>query len=149
MQPAGGRSDPTRRPPPASRLLGENDAAFESTLGTTWRIFAASLAAYLVGELVNSTILARLKVVTRGRFLWLRTITSTIFGQGIDTVLFVSIAFAGTGVPLGEAIITTWVIKVAWETLATPITYGIVGYLKRTEGVDVYDTDLRLFWWRS
>jgi len=134
--------------PPAD-FWAENDAAFESTLGTTWRIFAASLAAYLVGELVNSTILARLKVVTRGRFLWLRTITSTIFGQGIDTVLFVSIAFAGTGVPLGEAIITTWVIKVAWETLATPITYGVVGYLKRTEGVDVYDTDLRLFWWRS
>ena len=101
---------------PAADFWAENDAAFGDTLGTTWRIFVASLVAYLIGELVNSTLLARLKVVTGGRFLWFRTITSTIFGQGIDTVLFVSIAFAGTGAPLGEAILTTWVIKVAWET---------------------------------
>ena len=129
---------------PAADFWAENDAAFGDTLGTTWRIFVASLVAYLIGELVNSTLLARLKVVTGGSFLWFRTITSTIFGQGIDTVLFVSIAFAGTGAPLGEAILTTWVIKVAWETAATPLTYGVVGYLKRTEGVDVYDRDLRL-----
>ena len=66
-----------------------------------------------------------------------------------DTVLFVSIAFAGTGAPLGETILTTWVIKVAWEAAATPLTYGVVGYLKRAEGVDVYDTELRLLRPRS
>lgn len=129
---------------PAADFWADNDQAFGDTLGTTWRIFVASLTAYLVGELANSTVLARLKVVTHGRFLWLRTISSTIVGQGLDTVLFVSIAFAGTGAPLAETILTTWAIKVAWETAATPITYGVVGYLKRAEQVDVYDTDLRL-----
>lgn len=129
---------------PAADFWAENDAAFGDTLGTTWRIFVASLTAYLVGELANSALLARLKVATEGRFLWLRTISSTIVGQGLDTVLFVSIAFAGTGAPLGETILTTWVIKVAWEAAATPLTYGVVGYLKRAEQVDVYDADLRL-----
>ena len=129
---------------PAADFWAENDTAFGDTLGTTWRIFVASLAAYFVGELINSALLARLKVVTEGRFLWLRTISSTIVGQGFDTVLFVLIAFAGTGAPLGETILTTWVIKVAWETAATPLTYGVVGYLKRKEELDVYDTDLRL-----
>ena len=134
--------------PPAD-FWAENDQAFGDTLGMTWRIFVASLTAYLVGELANSAILARLKVATEGRFLWLRTITSTVVGQGLDTALFVTIAFAGTGVPLGETILTTWVIKVAWETAATPITYGVVGYLKRAEQIDVYDTDLRLLPRRS
>jgi hypothetical protein len=134
--------------PPAD-FWAENDQAFGDTLGTTWRIFVASLTAYLVGELANSAILARLKVATEGRFLWLRTITSTVVGQGLDTALFVTIAFAGTGVPLGETILATWVIKVAWETAATPITYGVVGYLKRAEQINVYDTDLRLLPRRS
>lgn len=134
---------------PPAEFWVENDAAFRSALGTTWRIFVASLVAYLVGELANSTVLARLKVATSGRFLWLRTISSTLVGQALDTSLFVSIAFAGTGAPLAETIVTTWVIKVAWETAATPLTYGVVTYLKRAEGVDVYDTDLRLFGARS
>jgi uncharacterized integral membrane protein (TIGR00697 family) len=112
---------------------------FEAVLGTTWRIFVASLAAYIVGELANAYVLAYMKGATRGRWLWTRTIGSTIVGEGLDSLIFVTIAFAGTGAGLANPIVTTWFIKVGWETLATPITYWIVGYLKRTEGVDVYD----------
>jgi queuosine precursor transporter len=112
---------------------------FEAVLGTTWRIFVASLAAYIVGELANAYVLAYMKGATRGRWLWTRTIGSTIVGEGLDSLIFVTIAFAGTGAGLANPIVTTWLIKVGWETLATPITYWIVGYLKRTEGVDVYD----------
>ena len=112
---------------------------FEAVLGTTWRLFLASLAAYIVGELANAYVLAYMKGATRGRWLWTRTIGSTIVGEGLDSLIFVTIAFAGTGAGLANPIVTTWLIKVGWETLATPITYWIVGYLKRTEGVDVYD----------
>ena len=112
----------------------ENQAAYEDVLGTTWRIFVASLAAYVVGELVNAYVLARMKVATRGRWLWSRTIGSTIVGEGLDSAIFVTIAFAGTGAGLLNPILTTWAIKVAWETVATPLTYGIVGYLKRRDG---------------
>jgi queuosine precursor transporter len=68
-----------------------------------------------------------------------RTIGSTIVGEGLDSLIFITIAFAGTGASLANPIVTTWVIKVGWETLATPLTYALVGYLKRTEGLDVYD----------
>ncbi len=112
---------------------------FEAVLGTTWRLFVASLAAYIVGELANAYVLAYMKSATGGRWLWTRTIGSTIVGEGLDSLIFVTIAFAGTGAGLANPIVTTWLIKVGWETLATPITYWIVGYLKRTEGVDVYD----------
>jgi queuosine precursor transporter len=112
---------------------------FEAVLGTTWRIFVASLAAYIVGELANAYVLAYMKGATRGRWLWTRTIGSTIVGEGLDSLIFVTIAFAGTGAGLANPIVTTWLIKVGWETLATPVTYWVVGYLKRTEGVDVYD----------
>jgi len=117
----------------------EFQVQFEAVLGTTWRIFVASLAAYIVGELANAYVLAYMKGATRGRWLWTRTIGSTIVGEGLDSLIFVTIAFAGTGAGLANPIATTWLIKVGWETLATPITYWIVGYLKRTEGVDVYD----------
>jgi uncharacterized integral membrane protein (TIGR00697 family) len=117
----------------------EFQVQFESVLGTTWRLFLASLAAYIVGELANAYVLAYMKGATRGRWLWTRTIGSTIVGEGLDSLIFVTIAFAGTGAGLANPIVTTWLIKVGWETLATPITYWIVGYLKRTEGVDVYD----------
>ena len=116
----------------------EFQVQFEAVLGTTWRLFLASLAAYLVGELANAYVRAYLKGATRGRWLWTRTIGSTIVGEGLDSLIFVTIAFAGTGAGLANPIVTTWLIKVGWETLATPITYWIVGYLKRTEGVDVY-----------
>jgi queuosine precursor transporter len=81
-----------------------------------------------------------MKVATNGRYLWTRTIGSSLVGQGLDSALFVTIAFAGTGAPLLDTIVTTWVIKVAWEALATPITYVVANGLKRSEGVDVFDT---------
>jgi uncharacterized integral membrane protein (TIGR00697 family) len=126
---------------PAAGFWAENQAAYEDVLGTTWRIFAASLAAYVVGELVNAYVLARMKVATRGRYLWSRTIGSTIVGEGLDSAIFVTIAFAGTGTDLPNPILTTWAIKVAWETAATPLTYAIVNYLKRRDGVDAYYRD--------
>jgi queuosine precursor transporter len=113
--------------------------AYEQVLGTTWRLFLASLAAYVVGELANAYILAVMKGATGGRFLWTRTIGSTIVGEGLDSLIFVTIAFAGTGAALVNPVVTTWVIKVGWETVATPLTYAVVNYLKRSEGVDVYD----------
>jgi uncharacterized integral membrane protein (TIGR00697 family) len=129
---------------PAAGFWEENQAAFETVLGTTWRIFVASLCAYLVGELTNSFVLSRMKVATRGRFLWSRTIGSSLVGQGLDSALFVTIAFAGTGVDLVDTIVTTWAIKVAWEVAATPLTYLLANGLKRREGVDVFDR--RLGW---
>ena len=117
----------------------EFQKAFETVLGTTWRLFLASLAAYIVGELANAYVLAFMKGATGGRWLWTRTIGSTIVGEGLDSLIFVTIAFAGTGAGLANATVTTWLIKVGWETAATPLTYAIVGYLKRTEGMDVYD----------
>jgi uncharacterized integral membrane protein (TIGR00697 family) len=124
---------------PAADFWADNQAAYETVLDTTWRIFLGSLAAYLVGEFTNSFILAKLKIATRGRWLWTRTISSTIVAEGLDSAIFSVIAFAGTGVPLGNQIVTIWVIKVAWEVAATPITYAVCGFLKRREGVDVYD----------
>jgi uncharacterized integral membrane protein (TIGR00697 family) len=124
---------------PAAPFWEENQAGYESTLGTTWRIFLASLAAYLVGELVNAFVLARMKVATRGRFLWTRTIGSTIVGEGLDSLIFVTVAFAGTGASLVDPILTTWVIKVVWEAAATPLTYALVNFLKRREGLDVFE----------
>jgi queuosine precursor transporter len=124
---------------PAAGFWTENQEAYETVLGTTWRIFVASLCAYLVGELTNSLVLSRMKVATRGRFLWSRTIGSTIVGQALDSTIFVTLAFAGTGVELVETIVTTWAIKVTWEAAATPLTYAIVNHLKRREGIDVFD----------
>jgi queuosine precursor transporter len=124
---------------PAADFWAENQSAYEDILGTTWRLFLASLAAYLVGELANAYVLAYLKGATHGRFLWVRTIGSTVVGEGLDSLIFITIAFAGTGASLANPIVTTWLIKVGWETLATPLTYALVGYLKRTEGLDVYD----------
>jgi hypothetical protein len=124
---------------PAADFWAGNQEAYEAILGTTWRIFVASLVAYLAGELANSYVLSRMKVATGGRWLWSRTIGSSVVGQAIDSTLFVTIAFAGTGAPLLDTIATTWAIKVAWETLATPFTYVIANGLKRVEGVDVFD----------
>jgi uncharacterized integral membrane protein (TIGR00697 family) len=120
-------------------LDDEFQRPYADVLGTTWRIFAASLAAYVVGELANAYVLARLKATTRGRFLWTRTIGSTIVGEGLDSAIFITIAFAGGGASLLDPILTTWAIKVGYETAATPLTYALVGYLKRSEGIDVYD----------
>ena len=124
---------------PAADFWQENQAAYEQILGTTWRLFVASLAAYIVGELANAYVLAYMKGATGGRWLWTRTIGSTVVGEGLDSLIFITIAFAGTGAALANPIVTTWLIKVGWETLATPFTYWVIGYLKRAEGIDVYD----------
>ncbi len=127
---------------PAAGFWEDRQDAYAATLGTTWRIFLASLAAYVVGELVNATVLARMKVATKGRWLWSRTIGSTVVGQGLDSLIFVTAAFAGTGAGLLNPIVTTWLIKVGYETAATPLTYAIVNFLKRREGIDVFDTEM-------
>jgi uncharacterized integral membrane protein (TIGR00697 family) len=121
----------------------EDQESYDAILGQTWRIVAASFVAFLAGEFANSIVLARLKVATEGRFLWLRTNSSTLVGQGLDTVLFVTIAFSGRGIPdLHVLIWETWVFKVGFEAVATPVTYLVVTWLKRAEGVDAYDRDI-------
>lgn len=115
--------------------------------GSTPRILGASFCAYLIGEFANSYVLARMKVWTNGRWLWTRTIGSTVVGQGLDSVVFVLIAFSGvfTAGVIQDMIITNWVLKTGYEVIATPGTYWVVNKLKRAEGIDVYDrnTDFR------
>ncbi len=115
--------------------------AYRAVLGLGPRILAASFVAYLVGEFLNAAVLARLKVRTGGRHLWLRTIGSTLVGQGADSVVFVLIAFGGifSGADLRTAILGQWLFKVSYEALATPLTYWVVNTLKRVEGLDVFD----------
>ncbi|RPJ45008.1 MAG: VUT family protein [Chloroflexi bacterium] len=119
----------------------EAQTAYQAILGFTPRLLAASFTAYLVGEFLNSFVLARLKVRTQGRFLWMRTITSTLVGEGADSAIFVTLAFSGI-LPtpaLVTTILSQWVFKVAYEILATPLTYLIVNTLKRAENEDYYD----------
>jgi queuosine precursor transporter len=126
---------------PPAPFWAPNQAAYESILGFTPRLLVASFIAYLVGEFANSAVLARMKILTRGRYLWTRTIGSTLVGEGLDSAIFITIAFFGI-MPHGEllpAIATQWLFKTAYETLATPFTYLVVNFLKRVEGVDVYD----------
>lgn len=127
--------------PPAS--FWQNQGAYQMILGYTPRLLAASFVAYLLGEFANSYVLARLKVRTQGRWLWLRTIGSTIIGQGLDSTVFITLAFSGVIPPAGlvNAIFTQWVFKSAYEALATPMTYAVTNYLKRLEGLDVFDYD--------
>jgi hypothetical protein len=130
--------------PPAADLW-PNQPAYEAILGLAPRILAASFIAYLVGEFANAFVLARMKIATQGRWLWTRTIGSTLVGQGLDSLVFIGIAFAGV-IPapfLASAIVTQWLFKSAYEALATPITYLVVGYLKRVEGIDTFDVDTR------
>lgn len=116
----------------------QGQEAYDEILGYTPRLLAASFAGYLVGELSNSLVLVRLKAATEGRWLWLRTIGSTFIGQGLDSLIFGVIAFAGT-VPdsaLREIVWHNWVLKTAYEALATPLTYVVVSRLKRLEGLE-------------
>ena len=129
--------------PPASFWDGQG--AYDRILGYTPRILGASFLAYLVGEFANSFVMAKLKITTKGRFLWLRTIGSTLVGQGLDSLVFITLAFVGT-IPLSGlimAIVTQWLAKSIYEALVTPLTYAVVNFLKRKEGVDVYDHDTR------
>jgi queuosine precursor transporter len=119
----------------------DGQAAYERILGYTPRLLVASFLAYLVGEFANAFVLAKLKIATQGRWLWLRTIGSTLVGQGLDSLVFVTLAFAGilplTG--LASAILTQWLVKTAYEAAVTPLTYVVVRFLKHQEGKDVYD----------
>lgn len=123
--------------PPAS--FWEGQAAYESILGYTPRLLVASFSGYLVGEFVNSFILAKMKIRTKGRWLWARTIGSTVVGQGLDTTIFIIIAFIGTTSFAPIMILYHWLAKTAIEVLATPFTYATVNFLKKKEGIDTYD----------
>ncbi|MDD4923724.1 MAG: queuosine precursor transporter [Dehalococcoidales bacterium] len=125
---------------PAASFWNDQQA-YESILGYAPRLLLASVCGYLVGEFVNSFIMAKMKVATKGRWLWARTIGSTVFGQGLDTALFIVIAYIGTASFVPLMILYHWLIKVAIEALATPVTYKTVNYLKRKENVDTYDRD--------
>ena len=137
--------------PPAAGW--KNQAAYEAVFGQTWRIVLASMVAFWAGELVNSVVLAKMKIWTKGRHLWSRTIGSTVVGQGVDSLIFYPLAFWGVwdNETLLIVLLTQWVLKVAWEALLTPVTYAVVGWLKRREGVDVFDvgTDFTPFQFKS
>lgn len=122
-------------------LSPDGQTAYNSILGFTPRLLVASFIAYLVGEFLNSFVLAKLKITTKGRFLWIRTIGSTIVGEGADSAIFITIAFAGIlpGAALLTTILSQWLFKVAYETLATPLTYLVVNFLKKKENEDYYD----------
>ncbi len=136
--------------PPAQ--FWDAQQAYSRILGYTPRILTASFIAYLVGEFLNSFVLSKMKIWTKGRFLWTRTIGSTLVGQLADSGVFITIAFIGK-LPLlvlFKIIITQWLFKVSYEALVTPFTYLVVGFLKRKEKIDTFDLDtnfnpLRLF----
>jgi uncharacterized integral membrane protein (TIGR00697 family) len=117
--------------------------AYERILGYTPRLLLASFLAYLVGEFSNSFVLAKMKIATNGRWLWTRTIASTVIGQGLDSCIFIVIAFAGSmpTADLMNAVMTQWLVKTGYEALATPVTYWVVNRVKTLEGVDAYDYD--------
>ena len=136
--------------PGAPGAWSPNDqAAFERILGFTPRLLVASLIAYVAGEFLNSFIMARLKIASEGRWLWSRTISSTLIGQGVDSAIFITIAFAGV-LPtevLVRTVVYQWGFKTAYEIVATPVTYAVVSFLKRRERQDPFDigTDFNPF----
>jgi uncharacterized integral membrane protein (TIGR00697 family) len=117
--------------------------AYERILGYTPRLLVASFLAYLVGEFANSFVLAKMKIKTKGRFLWTRTIGSTLVGEGLDATVFIIIAFGGTmsWALIVGIILTHWLVKTGYEVVATPFTYLVVNFLKKKEGIDTYDHD--------
>lgn len=132
-------------------MKGDPDAAtgavcqqtYESVFGSTWRIVLASLLGFWAGEFVNSAVLAKMKIWTKGKMLWSRTIGSTVFGQAADSLIFYPVAFLGIWKTedVITVMITNWALKVIWEAVLTPLTYVIVNSLKRAEGVDLFDRD--------
>ena len=126
--------------PPAEGWDGQ--VAYVSVFGSTWRIVAASVLAFWAGEFVNSFVLAKMKILTGGKKLWARTIGSTFFGQAVDSAIFYPVAFLGEWETetVIKVLVTNWLLKVLWEAALTPVTYAVVGWFKRREGVDVYDT---------
>ncbi len=119
--------------------------AYALVLGTTPRVALASFLGYLFGEFSNSMILSRLKVATGGRNLWLRTILSTVVGEGLDSVIFIAVSFWGTmdNATVLRMILFQYLFKVGYEVVFTPVTYAAVGWIKRREGIDVYDRGVR------
>ncbi len=121
----------------------DGQAAYERVFGAGWRIIFASIAAFFVGDFLNSVVLAKMKVWTGGKYLWTRTIGSTVIGEGADSLIFYPLAFYGlTDWPaavIAQVMLSQFILKVSWEALLTPVTYAVVGLLKRREGVDVYD----------
>lgn len=129
--------------PPANFWQGQS--AYEQILGYTPRLLIASFLAYLVGEFANSFVLAKMKIATEGKWLWTRTIGSTLVGQGLDSLVFIVLAFWGT-IPTSAmflTIVTQWLMKSIYEAIATPLTYIVVNFLKRQEGIDVFDRDTK------
>lgn len=127
--------------PPAQGWIYQE--AYETVFGQTWRIVLASLLAFFSGEFVNSYVLAKMKLFTKGKFLWTRTIGSTIAGEMIDSIIFYPIAFYGfwPNDLLITVMITNYILKVSWEVIATPVTYKVVNFLKKKEHEDYYDRD--------
>lgn len=129
--------------PPAP--FWQHQGAYEVAFGSTWRIVAASMVAYFCGEFVNSFVLAKMKIATQGRRLWMRTIGSTIGGEAVDSALFYPLAFYGSGIipndKLPIVMLAQFVLKVGVEIVLTPVTYKIVGALKKAENEDYYDRD--------
>jgi uncharacterized integral membrane protein (TIGR00697 family) len=127
--------------PPAP--FWKHQAAYEVAFGSTWRIAGASMIAYFCGEFVNSFVLAKMKIATQGKWLWTRTIGSTLAGEAVDSAIFYPLAFYGSGIIANEAlallVLTQFVAKVGVEVAFTPVTYKIVGALKRAENEDYYD----------
>ena len=122
---------------------GASSGAYDEVLGQTPRILAASFLAYLVGEFANAFVLAKMKLATRGRWLWTRTIGSTVIGQALDSTVFVTLAFAGTvpGQALIGIVVGQWIAKVLYEAAGTPLVYAVVAWLKAREHVDTFDVD--------
>lgn len=127
--------------PPAPDWAGQE--ALASVMGQAPRIFAASVTAFWAGEFANAFVMARMKVWTQGRHLWSRTIGSTVVGQGVDSLIFYPLAFLGvwdTKLVL-TVMVTNYLMKVLWEVLLTPVTYKVVAFMKRSEGLDVFDVE--------
>jgi uncharacterized integral membrane protein (TIGR00697 family) len=122
-----------------------NQQAFATVFHQVPRLVIASLIAYWCGEFANSFTLAKMKLITKGRYLWTRTVGSTVVGQAVDTTILIIIAFTGelNGAALVTLIWSAYLFKVVYEVIATPVTYAIVGFLKRTEGIDTFDYKTR------
>ena len=129
--------------PAATTMSPEQQAAVNLIFGQTWRIVAASLLAFCLGEFVNSFVLAKMKMLTAGKYLWTRTIGSTFAGEAVDSLIFYPLAFLGTWSTeqVISVMIGNYFIKVLWEVVATPVTYKIVAFLKKAEQEDYYDRD--------
>lgn len=129
-----------------SPAFWQNQGAWDTILGFTPRLLVASFVAYLVGEFANSTVLAKMKVWTGGKYLWSRTISSTLVGQGLDSLVFIAIAFGGLMAPavIMTTVISQWLFKSTYEIIATPLTYFVVNRLKQAEGVDTFDVNTNM-----